>query len=63
MNWFKLFTPDIELYKPEYIKPYFLCSSPSEGKGTVVEAFTPLDIKGRLKLSLILFDSTPFPKE
>ena len=23
----KLFTPDIELYMPEYIKPYFLLSS------------------------------------
>ena len=28
----------------------------------VVDALTPLAINGKLKLSLILFDSTPFPK-
>ena len=43
INWFKLFNPEVELYKPEYINPYFLCSS-LYSWSKVVEALTPFNI-------------------
>ena len=62
INWFKSLTPEFELYIPEYIKPLFLLSC-LYCSCIVVEALTPLVIKGSLKSSLTLLDSTPFPKE
>ena len=62
INWFKSFTLELELYIPEYIKPWALCSS-SYISWVVVEALTPLVIYIELKSSLILLDSIPFPKE
>ena len=52
----------VELYIPEYIKPFFLCSS-AYNLSKVELAITPLEIFIALKSSLILFDSIPLPNE
>ena len=61
INWLRLFKPDVELYMPEYISPVALLSS-SYGSSNTADALVPTSIKGALKSSLILFDSTPLPK-
>ena len=62
LNSLDLLTLDLEFMIPEYITPLNLCSSLICSE-TVEEAFTPLLINIALKSSLILFDSTPLPKQ
>ena len=61
MNWLSSLTPDVELNIPENINPLSFCSS-LYSASNVVETTTPLSIKGALKSSFILLDSTPLPK-
>ena len=61
INWLISLTPEVELNIPENINPFSFCSS-LYSASSVVETTTPLSIKGALKSSFILLDSTPLPK-